>query len=88
MLRVGFREIRLRIDCLYPHSSHEPLDPLSPHGMSHSLEGFCNFPGTVEGHLRIEFVNTMHKCCIIGVDDRCVVEAGPGHVQEIRLSGN
>jgi hypothetical protein len=84
MLRVGFGEIRLRIDRFYPHSSREPLDPLSPHGMSHSLEGFCNLPGTAEG----EFVNEMHKRCIIRVNDRFVVQARTGHTEEVRLPGN
>jgi len=57
MTRMGFAQIRLRVDSLNAHQSHQSLDSLSVDEVAFSLEDLPYSPRAIKGSLAILFIN-------------------------------
>ena len=57
MTRMGFAQIRIRVDSLNAHQSHQSLDSLSVDEVAFSLEDLPYSPRAIKGSLAILFIN-------------------------------
>jgi len=86
MLRPGPAQMRLRINRLQTHLPHQSLHMLPVDRIPPFLQDGLHLPGPVEGRLGVLFVDQAHEHQIIGIDHRCIVDAGAGDTQKLRLA--